>query len=108
MSEQAYAKYEVRFHPAVLKEYEHLDNSVAEIVDKKLSDLEKRADAIGKALSGNLIGYREIKLRDAGIRIIYEISKDWQSQKGIVYILTIQKREKKQAFEMAEQRINKR
>jgi len=108
MSEQAYFKYQVRFHPAALTEYERLDNSVAEIVDKKLSDLEKRAEVIGKALSGNLSGYREIKLRDAGIRVIYETLHDEGSNHGVVYILAIQKREKKQAFEMAEQRINKR
>jgi mRNA-degrading endonuclease RelE of RelBE toxin-antitoxin system len=44
------------------------------IVNKKLDDLEERADEIGKLLSGNLAGCREIKLRDAGIRILYRIA----------------------------------
>jgi mRNA-degrading endonuclease RelE of RelBE toxin-antitoxin system len=44
------------------------------IVNKKLDDLEERADEIGKLLSGNLAGCREIKLRDVGIRIFYRIA----------------------------------
>jgi mRNA interferase RelE/StbE len=82
-----------------------LDNSIVEIIDKKLSDLEKRAEDIGKPLSGNLYGYREIKLRDAGIRIIYEVLREESSRQDVVYILTIQKRDKNLVFESATQRI---
>ncbi len=57
MPDQAAARYEVKFHPSAGKEYESLDRSVAEIVDKKLADLEKRAEEIGKPLSGDLSGY---------------------------------------------------
>jgi mRNA interferase RelE/StbE len=97
-------KYEIRFHPAALKEYEKLDHSIAGMVDKKLKDLEERAAEIGKPLSGNLAGYREIKLRDAGIRIIYEIIEDEILILDIVYILAIQKREGEQVFKTAIQR----
>ncbi|MCL6614112.1 MAG: type II toxin-antitoxin system RelE/ParE family toxin [Firmicutes bacterium] len=98
-------KYEVKFHPAAFKEYERLDHAVAEIVDKKLAALETRAEEIGKPLSGNLSGYREIKLREAGIRIIYEVSRGDSSSLGVVYVLTVQKRDKGQAFESAARRV---
>lgn len=98
-------KYEVKFHPSAYKEYERLDHAVAEIVDKKLAALEARAEEIGKPLSGNLSGYRELKLRAAGIRIIYEVLREDSSSLGVVYVLTVQKRDKGQAFEVASRRI---
>ncbi|MGE5530355.1 MAG: hypothetical protein ACM3X6_14605, partial [Patescibacteria group bacterium] len=58
----------------------------------------------GKPLAGNLSGYREIKLRDAGIRIIYEIVVKESSSRGVVYVLVIHKRDKDQAFELAARR----
>lgn len=68
-------RFEVRFHPGAYKEYIDLDNSTAEIVDKALEEMEYRADEIGKNLRNNndtkLAGCKEIKLRGAGIRIIY-------------------------------------
>ena len=97
-------RYEIGFHPAALKEYEKLDHSVAGMVDKKLADLEERANEIGKPLAGNLSGYREIKLRDAGIRIIYEILVTNNAGQGVVYVLTIQRREGEEAFKAAVQR----
>lgn len=54
-----------------------------------MEDLEKRADEIGTPLKGNLSGYRETKLRDAGIRIIYKITERRINILKIVYILTI-------------------
>lgn len=97
----AAVKYEVKFHPSAYKEYERLDHAVAEIVDKKLAALETRAEEIGKPLSGNLSGYRELKLRAAGIRIFYEVSREDSSSLGVVYVLTVQKRDKGQVFEVA-------
>ena len=107
MPNRAAVRYEITFHPDAVKEYEHLDHSVALIVDKKLADLQERAEDIGKSLAGNLSGYREIKLRAAGIRIIYEVSRESPS-KGTVYILVIQKRDKNQAFDAAARRSKSR
>ena len=101
----AAAKYEVKFHPSAFKEYERLDHAVAEIVDKKLAALETRAEEIGRPLSGNLSGYREIKLRAAGVRIIYDVSREDSSSPSVVYVLTVQKRDKGQAFESAAMRM---
>ena len=105
MPYQPAARYDIKFHPDAYEEYKRLDHSVAAIVDKKLASLEERAEEIGKPLSGNLSGYREIKLRDAGVRISYEVSRKEPSSRGVAFILTIQKRDKDQAFELAARRI---
>ena len=99
-------RFEIRFAVQAFKEYESLDNSVVQIVDKKIEDLEKRADEIGTPLKGNLSGYREIKLRDAGIRIIYQITEKTINILKIVYILAINKRTAGKVFKIAIQRKN--
>jgi len=99
-------RFEIRFAVQAFKEYESLDNSVVQIVDKKIEDLEKRADEIGTPLKGNLSGYREIKLRDAGIRIIYQITEKTINILKIVYILAINKRTAGKVFKIAIQRQN--
>lgn len=97
-------RFEIRFAVQALKEYEGLDNSVVILVDKKLEDLEERADEIGTPLKGNLSGYREIKLRDAGIRIIYQITDETINILKIVFVLSINKRSAEKVFKIAVQR----
>lgn len=99
-------RFELRFTPSSRKDYEKLDGSVRKIVNKKLDDLEERADEIGKLLSGNLAGCREIKLRDAGIRIIYRITAEKVDILTIVDIVTIFKRESEEVFKVAARRID--
>lgn len=105
MSQQ---RFEVIMDPDVLKEYEKLDNSVAEIVDKALEELEIRADKVGKNLSNyqdtKLAGCKEIKLRDAGIRIVFRVTNEKVDILRIVYILTVEKRSRDFAFKVAHKR----
>jgi mRNA interferase RelE/StbE len=98
-------RFELRFTPSSRKDYDKLDGSVRKVVNKKLEDLEERADEIGKLLSGNLAGCREIKLRSAGIRIIYKITAEKVDILTIVDIITIFKREPEEVFNVAVQRI---
>lgn len=100
-------RFEIRFDPEAVREYQKLDNSVLKIVNKKLEDLEERADVIGKALSGNLAGFREIKLRNAGIRIIYEITDQRVDILTIVNIITINRRESGRVFVIANDRVQR-
>ncbi len=83
-------RFEIRFHPGALKEYQDLDNSAAEIVDKALEELENRTDEVGKTLRNNndtkLAGCKEIKLRGAGIRIIYRITNEIVDILKVVYV----------------------
>lgn len=60
-------RFEVILDPDALKEYNKLDNSAVEMVDKAIDELEYRADEVGKPLSNyddtKLAGCKEIKLR---------------------------------------------
>lgn len=95
-------RFEIQFAKEAFEEYQDLDHSVARLVDKKLEDLEERADEIGKTLSGNLTGFKEIKLCDAGLRIIYQITDGKVDILTIVYILAIGKRENNEVFKTSE------
>lgn len=104
------AKFEVRFDPGAYQEYLKLDGSLVGMIDKKLEELEFRADEIGKRLrnthSSKLAGCREIKLRDAGIRIVYRIVGEKVDVLRIVYILTIRKRADEYVFQVADNRAS--
>lgn len=71
-----------------------LDNAFAGMVDKALHEFEIRADEVGKALtnrqSTKLHGCKEIKLRDAGIRIVFRVTDETVEVLRIVYVLTIE------------------
>ena len=101
-------RFDVRLDPDALKEYNRLDNSVLDIVNKQIDELEFRADEVGKTLENNnstkLAGCREIKLRDAGLRIIYRVTSKTVEVLRIVYILTIEKRSNDFVFKTADKR----
>jgi mRNA interferase RelE/StbE len=101
-------KFDVRLDPDALREYNKLDNSVLDIVNKQIDELEFRADEVGKILKSNnstkLAGCREIKLRDAGLRIIYRVTNKKVEVLRIVYILTIERRSKDFVFKIADKR----
>lgn len=105
MSQQ---RFEIIMDPDAFKEYEKLDNSVVEVVDKALEELEIRADEVGKNLSNyqdtRLAGCKEIKLRDAGIRIVFRVTNEKVDILRIVYILTVEKRSRDFAFKVAHKR----
>lgn len=106
MSEER--RFDVRLDPDALKEYNKLDNSILEIVNKQIDELEFRADEVGKILQNNtsakLSGCKEIKLRDAGLRIIYRVTNEIVEILRIVYILTIEKRSNDFVFKIADKR----
>ncbi|MCL6592187.1 MAG: hypothetical protein K6U80_19850 [Firmicutes bacterium] len=101
MSGELKPRFEVRLHEKALREYERLDGSVGRLVNKKLEELEYRAGEIGKPLKGNLAGLREVKLKDAGIRIIYEITCEIVDILRVVSVLTIGPRADGEAFKTA-------
>jgi mRNA interferase RelE/StbE len=104
-------RFDVRFDADAYKEYMKLDKSVAEMVDRALGDLETRADEVGKVLtnrhSTKLHGCREIKLRDAGIRIVFRVTNETVDVLRIVYVLTIEKRADDVAFQVADKRLRR-
>lgn len=102
------ARFTVKFAPAAAKEYQKLDDSVIDIVDAAIDKLEERADEIGTPLHNNqdtkLAGCKEIKLRDAGIRIVFKIIDQKVNILQVVYILTIESRSRDKVFKAAHQR----
>ncbi|MBM7839786.1 mRNA interferase RelE/StbE [Alkalihalobacillus xiaoxiensis] len=60
------------------KEFNKFDGFVASLLDKAIIHLEERADEIGKELTGNLRGCKEIKLKQAGVRMIYRLPKGYE------------------------------
>jgi len=102
------ARFKVIFAPEAAIEYEKLDNSVISIVDKAIDRLEERADEVGTLLHNyqktRLADAKEIKLRDAGIRIIFKITAQTVNILQVVYILAIDQRDGDRVFGIAHER----
>lgn len=102
------ARFKVLFAPEAAIEYEKLDNSVIGIVDKTIDRLEERADEVGTLLHNyqktRLAGAKEIKLRDAGIRIVFKITDQTVNILRVVYILAIDQRDRDRVFGIAHER----
>jgi mRNA interferase RelE/StbE len=102
-------RFDVRFDEDAKHEYNRLDGSVLRIVNEAIDGLVERADEIGTTLRNNsdtkLAGCREIKLRDAGIRIVYRLTDQVINVLRIVYILTVERRTKDMAFKIAHTRM---
>ena len=103
-------KFDVRLDKDAAKEYDKLDGSVLRMVNKAIDELEFRADEVGKVLGntriGRLHGCKEIKLREAGIRIIFRISNQIVDVLSVVYVLSIEKRNRELVFKIASSRLN--
>ncbi len=103
-------RFEIIMDPGAVKEYQKLDKSVVPIVDKALDRLEKRADEIGKPLrnqkDSKLVGCKEVKLRNAGIRIIFRVTNQVVHVLRVVYILAIERRSDDFVFKLASKRLN--
>ena len=101
-------RFEIRLHKAAAKEYDRLDHSVILLVDKALAELEVRADEIGKSFGKkrnvNLTGCKEIKLRDAGIRIVFFVAKQQVYVLQVVFVLAIDERDDDYVFRLAGKR----
>lgn len=102
-------KFDVRFAPDAAKEYSKLKNPTLTFVNKALDELEFRADEVGKPLGNKrdmkLAGCKEIKLRDAGIRIIFRITDTSIDILQVVQVLAIEKRSNDMVFKIASRRL---
>lgn len=103
-------RFQVGILEGARKDFMELDGSVRPIVQKQILKLRKNADTIGKELANyhdtNLAGCREIKLLEAGIRIVYQITGRKVDVLEIVLILAIEKRKDFQVFKIADKRLN--
>lgn len=101
-------KFDIRFDKDAGKEYQKLKQPALEIVNKSIDELTYRADEVGKPLGNKremkLAGCREIKLREAGIRIIYKITDQRVDILRVVWILSIERRSSDYVFKKAAKR----
>lgn len=104
-------RFEIRFDVDAIDEYERLDASVRRLVNRRLEELEVRADLIGKTLINKqetkLHGCRELKLRKIGIRIIFRITESVVQVLRVVQIVAIERRESGRVFQIANRRLSR-
>lgn len=104
-------RFDVRFYVDALAEYQRLDNALVTIVDKALVRLEERADEVGTPLKNKyatkLHGCKEIKLRDAGLRIVFRVTDDAVEVLRVVFTLTIERRDLDVVFRVADKRLRR-
>jgi mRNA interferase RelE/StbE len=102
-------RFEVRFDIDALTEYQRLDHALVTMVDKALARLEERADEIGMPLKNKyatkLHGCKEIKLRDAGLRIAFRVTDHTVEVLRVVYILTIERRDRDWVCRVADKQL---
>ena len=103
-------RFEVRFHKAAAREYEKLDHTVTLMVDKALEELEVRADEVGKPLGKkrnvNLTGCKEIKLKKAGIRIVFTVTREYVHVLQVAIVIAIEDRDDDYVFRLAGERFD--
>jgi mRNA interferase RelE/StbE len=94
--------YELEFHPAALKEWQGLDNSVRLLLKKKLETRLKNPHVDSARLHGDLQQCYKIKNDKTGHRLVYQVIED----RVMVFVLSIDKRDDLIAYRLAAQRIN--
>ncbi|MCQ6530742.1 type II toxin-antitoxin system RelE family toxin [Bacillus mycoides] len=100
-------RFEIRLHPKAAKEHRKLDGSTRTIINRAILQLEVRADEISKRLGNNqhskLHGCKEVKLADAGVRMVFRIIEDVAE---IVEIIVIGDRDDDNVFKEAHKRLD--
>ncbi len=92
--------YELEFKESALKEWRKLDNSVRELLKKRLAEHLVAPRVESAKLSGMPDCYK-IKLRDAGYRLVYQVCYNLVS----VTVIAVGKRENNQVYINAKERL---
>lgn len=95
-------RYQVHYLHQAKIEYDRLDGTQKIFVDKAIVRLMIYGMNCGQPLTGNLAGYRKLKNRKMGLRIVFG-----QGTTGpeIIEIIAIGKRDKLAVYQQAAQRI---
>ena len=97
-------EYEVKFHPAALKEFFELDGSIKKLVKKQLDKL-KTSPLLGEELGNkngyDLSGYRKMYACKKQVRIVYSVVENVL----LVNIIAIGKREDMEVYATASERV---
>ena len=93
--------YELEFHPAALKEWQSLDNSVRIFLKKKIEKRLQNPRINSARLHGDLQHCYKIKNDKTGHRLVYQVIDD----RVIVFVLSVDKREDLMAYMLAAGRV---
>lgn len=102
--------WEIIYIDAALKDLQDLDGSVRKQVLRAIEKVAQNPQAkseggygnpLGNKNGLNLTGYMKIKLRDAGIRVVYRI----EEVHGVMRIIIIGARSDDEVYQLAVQRI---
>ena len=97
-------EYEIKFHPAALKEFCGLDGSIEKLVIKQVDEL-KTSPLLGEELGNkngyDLSGYRKMYACKKQIRIVYSVVENVL----LVNIIAIGKREDMEVYATAAERV---
>ena len=97
-------EFEIKFHPAALKEFCELDGSIKKLVKKQLDKL-KTSPFLGEELGNkngyDLTGYRKMYACKKQIRIVYSVVENIL----LVNIIAIGKREDMKVYSTAAERV---
>jgi mRNA interferase RelE/StbE len=97
ISEDHPISYRLKFIPEALDEWRALDGSVRTILKKLLAKRLENPVVPGSALRGELTGCFKIKLRQQGVRLVYQVIEE----EVVVLVLAVGKRERDAAYRSA-------
>lgn len=92
--------YRLQFHEDAVREWRKLDSSVRRQFEKKLASVLQNPRIPANALSGMKDCYK-IKLRKAGVRLVYEV----EDAIITISVIAIGKRDKDAVYKMALDRL---
>ncbi|OOF48073.1 type II toxin-antitoxin system RelE family toxin [Rodentibacter trehalosifermentans] len=92
--------YSLKFHEKALKEWQKLGEPVKSQFKKKLYERLENPHVQADRLSGFSTALYKIKLRSAGYRLVYEV----RDNEITVFVLSVGKRDRLQAYENARNR----
>ena len=94
--------YKVELIPEAQDDFYKLDNSQRLHVKKSLIKLENQGMLAGEALHGNLAGYRKLKHKKLGLRIVFH---ETVNAIEIIEVIAIGKRSDNEIYTISEKRI---
>ena len=97
--------YKVELIPEAQDDFYKLDNSQRLHVRKSLIKLENQGMLAGEALHGNLAGYRKLKHKKLGLRIVFH---ETVNAIEIIEVLAIGKRSDNEIYTISDKRIRTR
>lgn len=93
--------YSIRVHDEFVAELNKLDHTIKQQLRKKLDKVVENPHIPKNRLSGGLHNCYKIKLKKAGVRLIYQVNDD----EIYILLLTVGKREDNEVYDTAIRRI---